>query len=233
VRQGCGERYLTHGHDATQLGKILPIDLSRPYSAVLGAALEGEVLAVLAGTTRPLTGRQVARLASYGSDRGLRIALNRLAEHALVDAFDAPPAVLYSLNRDHIAAPIAIELGGLRAELLRRLRTAIAEWQVPALHASMFGSAARGDGDTSSDVDLLIVSADDIDPEDPRWRQQLHEFASAVERWTGNHAGISEIGEKELRHLAKKRPPIVEELERDAITLAGQEVKQLFRSSKR
>ena len=68
----------------------------------------------------------------------------------------------------------------------------------------MFGSAARGDGDTSSDVDLLMVDPDDIDPEDPRWRQQLHEFASAVERWTGNHAGISEIGEKELRPLAEK-----------------------------
>ena len=207
------------------------MNLSRPYSAV-GAGLEGEVLSVLAGTTRPLTGRQIARLASHGSDRGLRIALNRLAEQGLVDAVEAPPAVLYSLNRDHIAAPIALELAGLRAELLRRLRAAIAEWQAPALHASMFGSAARGDGDASSDIDLLVVRPKGVDPEDAVWRDQLHEFAVAVERWTGNHAGISEVGEEELFHLATERPPIIEELERDAITLTGPEARQLFRVKK-
>jgi DNA-binding transcriptional ArsR family regulator len=208
------------------------MNLARPYSAVLGAALEGEVLSVLAGTTRPLTGRQIARLASHGSDRGLRLALNRLAEHGLVDAVDAPPAVLYSLNRDHIAAPIALELAGLRPELLRRLRAAIAEWQVAAMHASMFGSAARGDGDASSDIDLLIVRSRGVDSEEPAWREQVHELAGAVERWTGNHAGISEIGEEEHAQLATERPPIVEELERDAITLAGPEARQLFHSRK-
>jgi DNA-binding transcriptional ArsR family regulator len=199
----------------------------------MGGALEGEVLAVLAGTTRPLTGRQVARLASYGSDRGLRIALSRLAEQGLVDAVEAPPAVLYSLDRDHIAAPIALELGGLRAELLRRLRTAIGEWQVPALHASMFGSAARGDGDTSSDVDLLVVRPRDVDAEDAVWREQLHGLAGAVERWTGNDAGISELGEEDLSKLAIARPSIVEDLERDAITLAGPDARQLLRARKR
>jgi predicted nucleotidyltransferase len=205
------------------------MNLSRPHTAVTGGALEGEVLSVLAGTTRPLTGRQIARLAPHGSDRGLRLALNRLAEQGLVNAVEAPPAVLYSLNRDHIAAPIALELAGLRAELFRRLRTAIAEWQVPAVHASMFGSAARGEGDASSDIDLIVVRPESVDSEDPAWRDQLHELAVAIERWTGNHAGISEVGEEELSDLASKRLPIVDELERDAITLAGPEARRLLR----
>jgi hypothetical protein len=205
------------------------MDVSRPHVAVIGGALEGEVLAVLAGTTRPLTGRQIARLASHGSDRGLRLALNRLAEQGLVDTLEAPPAVLYSLNRDHIAAPIALQLADLRSELLRRLRSAIAEWEVPPVHASIFGSAARGEGDVSSDIDLLVVRPASVDPEDPAWRDQLHELAVAVERWTGNHAGIAEVGEDELSHLASQRPPIAEELERDAITLAGPEARRLLR----
>jgi predicted nucleotidyltransferase len=209
------------------------MNLSRPYSAVLGGALEGEVLSVLAGTTRPLTGRQIARLASHGSDRGVRLALNRLAQQGVVDAVEAPPAVLYSLNRDHLAAPIALEIAGLRTELFRRLRAAIAEWQVPALHASMFGSAARGDGDARSDIDLLVVRPKGVDPEDAAWRDQLSNLSAAVERWTGNHAGMSEVGEEELSQLAIERPPIVEELERDAIALAGPEARQLFRSRKR
>jgi DNA-binding transcriptional ArsR family regulator len=207
----------------------VPMDLSRPQTAVMGGALEGDVLSVLAGTTRPLTGRQIARLATHGSDRGLRLALNRLAEQGLVDAVEAPPAVLYSLNRDHIAAPVALELARLRGELLRRLRTAIAEWQVPAVHASMFGSAARGEGDATSDIDLLVVRPTSVESEDPAWRSQLHNLAVAIERWTGNHAGISEVGEEEVADLASERRPIVEELERDAITLAGPEARRLLR----
>jgi predicted nucleotidyltransferase len=195
----------------------------------MGGALEGEVLSVLAGTTRPLTGRQIARLASHGSDRGVRLALNRLAEQGLVDTVEAPPAVLYSLNRDHIAAPIALELAGLRAELFRRLRSALGDWQVPPLHASMFGSAARGEGDASSDIDLLVVRPANVDSEDRAWRNQLHELAAAVERWTGNHAGIAEVAEDELSQLARQRPPIADELERDAITLAGPEARRLLR----
>jgi predicted nucleotidyltransferase len=205
------------------------MDVSRPHAAVIGGALEGEVLSVLAGTTRPLTGRQIARLASHGSDRGLRLALNRLAEQGLVDTVEAPPAVLYSLNRDHIAAPIAIQLADLRSELFRRLRTAIGEWQVPPLHASIFGSTARGDGDASSDIDLLVVRPDSVDSEDPAWRDQLHELAVAIERWTGNHASISEVGDEELLGLASERRPIVDELEQAAITVAGPDARRLLK----
>jgi predicted nucleotidyltransferase len=205
------------------------MDVSRPHAAVIGGALEGEVLSVLAGTTRPLTGRQIARLASHGSDRGLRLALNRLAEQGLVDTVEAPPAVLYSLNRDHIAAPIAIQLADLRSELFRRLRTAIGEWQVPPVHASIFGSTARGDGDASSDIDLLVVRPDSVDSEDPAWRDQLHELAVAIERWTGNHASISEVGDEELLGLASERRPIVDELEQAAITVAGPDARRLLK----
>jgi predicted nucleotidyltransferase len=205
------------------------MDVSRPHRAVIGGALEGEVLSVLAGTTRPLTGRQIARLASNGSDRGLRLALNRLAEQGLVDTVEAPPAVLYSLNRDHIAAPIAIQLADLRSELFRRLRTAIGEWRVPPVHASVFGSTARGDGDASSDIDLLVVRPDSVDSEDRAWRDQLHQVAVAIERWTGNHASISEVGEEELRGLASARRPIVDELEQAAITVAGPDARRLLR----
>src|SRR4051794_459560 len=104
----------------------MSMDVARPYAAVIGSGLEGEVLSVLAKTTRPLTGRQIARLADRGSDRGLRLALNRLGAQGIVDTMDAPPAVLYSFNRDHIAAPLAIALVDLRSALFDRLRGAIA-----------------------------------------------------------------------------------------------------------
>jgi hypothetical protein len=207
------------------------MDVARPYAAVTGGGLEGEVLAVLAGTTRPLTGRQVARLARNGSDRGLRLALNRLAEQGVVDTQDAPPAVLYTLNREHIAAPVALALVGLRSALFDRIRDAIAEWDVPPVHASLFGSAARGDGDTSSDIDLFMVRPRAVAVEDQSWRAQVDSLARDIARWTGNHAGISEVGEDELDALVGDRPPVVTELERDAVTLAGPDARRVLNAA--
>jgi hypothetical protein len=46
--------------------------------------------------------------------------------------------------------------------------------------------------------------------------------------WTGNHAGLSEISETDTRRLRRERPPIVEELGRDAITIAGPEPSKLL-----
>jgi hypothetical protein len=136
--------------------------------------------------------------------------------------------VLYTLNRDHIAAPVALALVGLRGALLDRLRTTIGTWEIPAKHASMFGSAARDDGDSNSDIDLFVVRPASVSPEDPGWRAQLDSLSHDVTRWTGNHAGISEVREGELPALAADRPPVLADLERDAITLAGPDARRLF-----
>jgi hypothetical protein len=204
------------------------MDLSSPQSAVTGSAVQAAVLVVLAGTTKPLTGRQVARLASHGSASGVQRVLDRLVAQGLVHSREAPPAVLYDLNRDHVAAPAVDALAGLRSALLERMRTTITGWGLPPVHASMFGSAARGDGGTDSDVDLFVVRPGDLDSEDPGWRAQLDALATNVKRWTGNHAGISELGEPELARLAEERPPIVHDLLRDAVTLSGVPLRQLL-----
>ena len=204
------------------------MDLSNPQSAVTGSALLGSVLVVLAGTTKALTGRQVARLATQGSERGIQLALHKLAEQGLVDSREAPPAVLYELNRDHIAAPVVEALAGLRAELLKRLRATIDGWPIPATHASMFGSAARGDGDVDSDIDLFVVRPGHVSAEESGWRSQIEDLAHDVERWTGNRAGISEVGSAEIGRLIAARPPIVEDLVREGVTLAGPSARQLF-----
>jgi MarR family/Nucleotidyltransferase domain len=203
------------------------MDFSSPQSAVTGSAVQAAVLGVLAGTTKPLTGRQVARLASHGSASGVQRVLDRLVAQGLVHSREAPPAVLYDLNRDHVAAPVVDALAGLRGALLERMRATIAGWALPPVHASMFGSAARGDGGTDSDIDLFVVRPRNLNSEDPAWRGQLDALATNVNRWTGNHAGISELGEAELARLADERPPIVHDLLRDAVTLSGVPLRQL------
>ncbi len=203
------------------------MDVSRPYSAV-APTVEGDVLVVLAGTTHPLTGRQVARLARRGSVAGVAKALGRLGEQGLVTRLEAPPASLYTLNRQHVAAPVAEALAGLRSEFLKRLRDAISAWEIQPVHASLFGSAARGDGAPGSDVDLFVVRPAAIDGEDPTWSDQLADLSDLVFASTGNRAGIIDFAERDVEQMLDENPPILAELGRDAIDLAGISLRELL-----
>jgi predicted nucleotidyltransferase len=218
------------GLDITRMGAKVSIlmDVSRPYTAIC-PTLDGEVLVALAGTTRPLTGRGVARLLERGeSHKGVLNVLARLVDHGLVHREEAGNALLYTLNRDHLAFPAVEILAGMRSELIVRLRRAIGEWEIAPEHASLFGSAARGDGNTESDIDLFIVRPAEIGDDDPRWRSQLNSLASDVEHWCGNHASLVEVSTDDLDRLASEQPPVVADLMSDGIVLVGAEPASLF-----
>lgn len=208
---------------------IKPMDLSRPW-APIRSPLDMEVVRVLRGTTRPLTGRTVARLVRAGSQPAVNAALRRLAEEGVVRAEEAGNAYLYTLNREHLATPALELLADVRAELERRLRAAIDAWEITPIHVSIFGSAARGDGDTRSDIDIFVVRPNDVPEDDPAWRGQLDLLSDHVHNWTGNHAGLAEVSAADVRRLRRERPPVVDELRRDAITLVGPTPAELFRT---
>lgn len=205
------------------------MDMAHPY-AVLSHRLDAAAASVLSRTTRPLTGREVARLAPEGTQPGIAKALRRLVEHGLVERAEAGRSALYTMNRDHLAAPAAQILAGMRADLFDRIRTTVESWAIAPIHLSVFGSAARGDGDTESDVDLFVVLPAGVDREDASWASQVDSLAEAIDRWTGNRAGISQVSPSDVSRLARERPPVVEELETDGITLVGRDVRALFRN---
>ena len=183
---------------------------------------------VLARTTRGLSGREVARLSPRGSQRGVLAALERLVDQGLVTRAEAGASFQYTLNREHLAAPAVEVITGMRATLWERLRGAVEEWDLPAVHVSVFGSAARGEGDVASDIDLLVVRSDVRDPEDARWQAQLAELADRVRSWTGNHAGIAELAVADLPRLADEQPTLADNLRADSITLTGPAVTELM-----
>jgi hypothetical protein len=203
------------------------MDVSRAYSAVV-PSLDGDVLVVLAGTARPLTGLDVLRLVKRGSERGVARVLGRLTEQGLVHSQEAGRANLYSLNRDHVAAAAVIELAGLRSEFLRRLRNAIANWQLSPATAALFGSAARGDGDTDSDIDLFIVRPSAVDEDDAQWCEQLATLSAQVLAWSGNHGGIIELSEGDVADLLRTEPPALGDLRTDGIDLGGVPLRTLL-----
>ncbi|HET9676915.1 MAG TPA: nucleotidyltransferase domain-containing protein [Solirubrobacterales bacterium] len=186
------------------------------------------MLTVLAGTTRPLTGREIARLVGRASHSGVIAALERLVDQGIVDREEAGRAFLFTLNREHLATPAVEVLADLREELLRRIRDAVDGWNVKARHLSLFGSAARGEGGIDSDIDLFVVRFRAIEPQEPVWREQVDLLGWQVERWTGNPARVVEVEEGEIARLRKERPPVVDELLADAIGLVGSDVSTLL-----
>lgn len=206
---------------------LIDMDLSRPW-APIRSQVDIEVLRVLRGTTRPLTGRQVARLVHRSSQPTVNVSLRRLSEEGLVHADEAGNAYLHTFNRDHLAAPAIELLADLPVELERRMRDEIAAWEIAPVHVSMFGSAARGDGDTLSDIDVFVVRPAPVSQDDRGWRAQLERLTDRVHAWTGNHAALSEVSAADVRRLRREHPPVVEELRRDAITLAGPQPSELL-----
>ena len=205
------------------------MDLSAPHRAVLSKG-EGGVLSVLAGTNEPLTGREVARLASGAHSTVARI-LGRLVEHGVVRAEKAGASRLYTLNREHLIAEPLLALIRLRGRLLERLVGELEGWEPPARHASLFGSAARGDGGTRSDIDIFVVRPIGIDEEHPTWRGQLDALPSRIFDWTGNHASIAEVPEGDLPRLVRERPDVATEIRRDAVTLVGPRAREVLAES--
>lgn len=124
-----------------------------------------------------------------------------------------------------------MSLAAMREELRERLRRQLDEWQQRVVHLSMFGSAARGDGDLSSDVDLFLVRPHHVDVDDPLWRSQVSNLAGAIEDWTGNSAEIHELGDEELPGFVRQSPPVLAELRADAVDISGMRLYELLRSA--
>jgi predicted nucleotidyltransferase len=226
------------------------VDLRDPTSAVT-ATLDGPVLAVLANAGKPLTVGEVTAQMPRGSEVGVRRSLGRLVEQGIVSATEMGRNRVHELNRDHVAAPIAVQLGSLRLEVWRRLRAKLSSWRIKPLYASVFGSAARGDGDSESDIDLLLVHAPFPGESDPRrrsatlgrqlaglaaelttfqltekdiarWRDQVDELHPEVRSWTGNPLQVIQMSGYEWGDHKRRRTSLYTEISRDGIQVAGE-----------
>jgi hypothetical protein len=196
------------------------MDLSRPIGSVI-PSLDGEVLSVLAGTTTALTGRQIHRLARRGSQSGVNNVLVRLERQGLVDVMPGGSAHLYTLNRDHVAAPAVVELADLRGLLFARMRAAMSGWDRPPLAAAVFGSAARGNGGMDSDIDLLLVRPDDVDQDEASWATAVVQLMRDARRWSGNPLSVIEVDTRQVAAMLARGEPIVDALRAESVSLLG------------
>ena len=168
------------------------MNLSEPLeglTSLVGAA----VLRVLARADTGFSGRQVHALAGVGSTSSVHRALRNMVDVGIVTATAQPPAIVYRVNRNHLLwSSVAFALEA-RPRFFEGIRRFCAEELAQELEMTVvvYGSVARRTSTSESDVDLLVVYPDGIDPEaraDFDYRITGH-----VQEVTGNECQVFSI----------------------------------------
>ena len=181
----------------------------------MSPSVRGALLQTLARLEQAVSRRQLAELAGVAPGNASGV-IEELVRSGLVSEMVAGRSSMVALNRQHLAAGPVVALAGLRGELIRRLRARLAEWP-DLLGAWLFGSAARGDADGDSDIDLLLV-VNDLDT--PAFAERLAGLGSDVRAWTGNDLQVVEHDARSWQALLRGGNPLVEQVRRDGISLA-------------
>jgi predicted nucleotidyltransferase len=204
------------------------MDLANPARAVLPIGTAA-VLRVLMGADSSFTIRELARLAEVSAPVAGDV-IHRLADHGLVFTQPVGSAILCRFNHDHLAARAMRDLVTLRARMIELLRDEINDWAIRSAHASLFGSAARGDGGIGSDLDLLVVRPDQLtESERSAWEDQLASTARRALTATGNPAHWVDITRVDLALAVEAGEPIIDQWRHDAVDLAGENLSSLLR----
>lgn len=84
---------------------------------------------------------------------------------------------------------------------------------------AVFGSFARGEAGTKSDIDIVIVSRDDAH-QDRRF-ELVDALRERIQRLTGNGIDVIDILDEDLARLVRADDALVESWLRDARTVSG------------
>ena len=208
------------------------MDLTNPIQSVI-PSVHGAVLGVLARTDEPLSGRRVAELTAprFGQTQVNQV-LRKLAASGVVLLDSRPPSNLYRLNRDHVAAEGILALARMWTTLVARIRAELDGWSIPPQAAWLFGSTARGEATAHSDIDILLVVADDgLESEAiaEAWERQTEALAEHIKVWSGNACEVLEVTRAELADAVERDDRLVHDLRGQAVLLAGKNPRALLR----
>lgn len=204
------------------------MNLAEPYDLVMPRAT-AEVLKVLIGAESAFSIRQVARIAEISAPQALRV-VNHESERGLVLVEQAGRSRMCRFNRDHLAANAVVELISLRERMIHAVGDEISSWTIEPIHSSLFGSAARGEGDLDSDLDVLIVRPQE--ESEHQWDEQKYASGLNLRKKTGNDISWFDVSLDELRTAKKASEPILSEWKKEGILLTGSPLLDLLSATK-
>jgi predicted nucleotidyltransferase len=209
----------------SHIGDNGEVDFTHPLEAIVPGAV-GRVLTVLVNTSAPLSGRTIAELAGVSSSQAARV-LPSLVDLGLVTAESAPPAILYSLVTDHIAAAPLQALTASAQTFVDRLAEHVARLEPAPVSVAAFGSFARHQADAASDIDLLVVRPSAIAADDESWETTVDQIRTFARRLSGNGIDILEAPRDEAAALMASDAPLWHDIRRDALLIHGRPLTEI------
>jgi DNA-binding transcriptional ArsR family regulator len=185
--------------------------------ALFGGRARVAILRLLAASTTPLTGRQVAELTGL-SQPGTARPLEHFADLGVVSRRRVGRAILHELQRDNalvetIVVPVMEAERGILDLLEKDLEETFAASTVSVV---LFGSALMGAGVRGGDIDVLLVAEDNATAE------RVEGIAEHVgPRYFRRYGMPLSAIVKTRQALAQGPAPFVISALRDGVTVAG------------
>lgn len=201
------------------------VDFIRPVQTVIPGA-QGRILAVLAETSAELNLRTVARLSGVSLAHASRV-MPVLVDLGMVERREAPPSALFRFVPDNVASRAITALTRTRETVLADMASGVARLNPPPVSVVVFGSFARGEADSESDIDIVVVRPRDVSEGDPPWREALDRWRDHVGRLAGNQVELLEISESEVPRQLRSRKPLWADIQRDGIVVFGSSLAEL------
>lgn len=195
------------------------VDFVRPIEAIVPGA-QGRVLAVLAETTSELNLRTIAQLAGVSQAQASRV-LPGLVDLGVVERREVPPASMFRLIPEHVAARALLVIANPTGAVLDEIRRLTGALPRPPLSVIVFGSFARREAGPDSDIDLIVVRPTEIDEDDEAWAESIEGWRGDVRQLTGNPVDVLEVSEVETVTRLVGRSPLWANIRRDGRVVYG------------
>jgi len=201
------------------------MDFAAPVQALIPGT-QGRILAVLAQTSAELNLRTLARHSGVSHAQASRV-MPHLVALGIVQRRDVPPAALFRLVEDHVAARAVLAVARARTTVLDELGRTAADISPAPLSVIVFGSLARGDAHPRSDIDIVVVRPPGVDDDHDTWHTTLEQWRQGARRLTGNPIEILDVSDADAARLLRSRRPLWSDIRQHGIVILGRTIEEL------
>ena len=192
-----------------------------PLSRILGTDARLRVLRELAEHGGLLTATDLIQRTRL-APQSVRNALALLEECGVVERFGGARGASVQLAKDHPLIPSLVALFDAERARVLRVHSAIQAVSESLERAPtavwVYGSVGRGEDDVNSDFDLLVVTADNVDPDETA--DAFREGLRSIGHDQRVHFAVQGLTESQILELVEKDHPFWRDLG-TGITLKG------------
>jgi predicted nucleotidyltransferase len=194
--------------------------LRHPLDRVFSAPSHIAILRALLDSSEGMSGRQVARLAQV-NHQACATALRRLEETGVVERQGSGQTQLFRLNREQavvrdLILPLLTRERAVFQGLLRRLGRLVAG---RCARAMVFGSVARGEEGSESDLDLLLIAEGARGR--PRAREAAREARTRMWKEWGVRVNGIVLTSRQVELRRRRGDPLVAAILREGIAVGA------------